>query len=237
MRDFSNDGRPLARPVYRTLNWLLESHLETRRTEFYPAIPFRWADLLLFGVTSVELGVLIFLTPNFLLVDWIYILQHVTILGIALTRGVPERQDRSLLTGLAVVICYTYSYTQVIYLGLVPGSSVWPDGALVLVTLSACLSFVSLVSLGRLFGVRPAYRGLATKGPYQIVRHPMYLAYVIGDVGYALDDANIGSVLMVLVGWGALMWRIRAEERVLFYGPGWPVYAASVRYRLVPGIW
>jgi len=110
-------------------------------------------------------------------------------------------------------------------------------GGLVLVTLAACLSFASLATLGRWFGVRPALRGLATKGPYRLVRHPMYLAYIVADIGYNLQEWNTGTVLMVLAGWLSVLYRIHAEERVLARDPGWPIYTARVRYRLVPGLW
>jgi protein-S-isoprenylcysteine O-methyltransferase Ste14 len=107
----------------------------------------------------------------------------------------------------------------------------------VLVVVAACLSFASLLTLGRRFGVRPALRALVQSGPYRFLRHPIYLAYVLADIGYNLVGWNGGTVLMVLAGWAALVYRIRAEERVLAGDPGWAAYAARVRYRLLPGIW
>ena len=197
----------------------------------------RPADFLLFGVTAVELAILVLLTPIFTVTDWIYVVQHLMVLGIALTRRAPDAQDRSLSSSAAVVVAYGYPYGQLVYLRWVPGDPAWPAGGLVLVTVAACLSFASLSTLGRWFGVRPARRGLATKGPYRLVRHPMYLAYLLADVGYNLQEWNIGTVLMVMAGWTALLYRILAEERVLSGDPGWPAYAALARYRLVPGLW
>src|SRR5262249_32051852 len=118
-----------------------------------------------------------------------------------------------------------------------PGDPTWPTGGLVLVTIGAFLSLVTLFSLGRSFGVRPAWRGLVTKGPYRLVRHPMYLAYLMEDVGYSLQEWNWGTVLLVLAGWTSLLYRIHAEERVLSQDTGWPTYVASVPHRLLPGIW
>jgi protein-S-isoprenylcysteine O-methyltransferase Ste14 len=42
---------------------------------------------------------------------------------------------------------------------------------------------------------------------------------------------------MVLVGWVALVYRIYAEERILANDPGWAVYAARVKSRLIPWLW
>jgi protein-S-isoprenylcysteine O-methyltransferase Ste14 len=118
-----------------------------------------------------------------------------------------------------------------------PGESVWPAGGLAVESLAACLSLASLLSLGRLFGVRPALRGLATTGAYRLVRHPMYFVYLNADVGVNLEEWNAGTVMLVSVGWASLVYRIRAEERVLSQHPEWPAYAARTRYRLVPGVW
>jgi protein-S-isoprenylcysteine O-methyltransferase Ste14 len=199
--------------------------------------PRSLADLLLFAVTSAELALLVVLTPTFTVVDWVYVLQHLMVLGIALTRRPPEAQDHSLPTSAAVVVAYAYPYAQVAYLRWVPGDPVWPTGGLVLVTLAAWLSLASLLSLGRWFGIRPALRGLATGGPYRVVRHPMYLAYVLADIGYNLQEGNAGTVLAVLAGWASLVYRIGAEERILSGHPGWGSYATRVRFRLLPWLW
>src|SRR5262245_52674489 len=189
----------------------------------------RFGDFLLFGVTSIELAILLLQTPGFTLVDWVYVLQHVLVLGIALTRRPPIVLDRSLSSSAAVVVSYAYPYAQVIYLNWVPGDPAWPTGGLILVTLAAVLSLTSLLTLGKLFGIWPALRGLATGGPYRFIRHPMYLAYVVGDIVYNLQEWNFGTVLIVAAGWASLLYRIRAEERILSQDAGWHAYVASVR--------
>jgi protein-S-isoprenylcysteine O-methyltransferase Ste14 len=65
----------------------------------------------------------------------------------------------------------------------------------------------------------------------------MYLAYMIADFGYNLQEWNWGTALMVLVGWVALVYRIYAEERILANDPGWAAYAARVKSRLIPWLW
>ena len=105
---------------------------------------------------------------------------------------------------------------------------------MVLVTTAAGLSLVSLLTLGRGFGLRPALRRLATTGPYRLVRHPIYLSYVIADVGYNLNAWAPGTVLLVLVGWASLVYRIRAEERSLSQDAAWTKYRTGVPYRLIP---
>jgi protein-S-isoprenylcysteine O-methyltransferase Ste14 len=197
----------------------------------------RFADLLLFCVTAIELVILFVLTPTFTITDWIYVLQHFIVLGIALTRPYPKVRDYSITSSIAVGIAYIYPYAQVIYLRWSPGHLASPAAGLVLVTLAAALSLVSLLTMRRRFGVRPALRGLVTSGPYRFVRHPMYLSYIVADIGYNLQEWNFVTLLLVLVGWMSLVYRIRAEERVLSQHGEWPAYVILVRYRLFPGIW
>ena len=197
----------------------------------------RFADLLLFCVTSTELVILFLLTPTFTIADWIYLLQHLIVLGIALTRPPPKVRDYSITTSMAVGAAYIYPYAQIIYLRWSPGYEAWPEAGLVLVTLAAGLSLVSLLTMGRVFGVRPALRGLVTSGPYRFVRHPMYLSYVVADIGVNLQEWNFVTLLLVLIGWMSLVYRIYAEERVLSQHAEWPAYVGSVRYRLFPGLW
>ena len=197
----------------------------------------RFADLLLFCVTLTELVILFLLTPTFTITDWIYVLQHLIVLGIALTRRYPKVRDYSVASSVAVGVAYVYPYAQVIYLRWSPGYVASPAAGLVLVTLAAGLSLVSLFTLGRLFGVRPALRGLVTNGPYRFVRHPMYLSYILADIGYNLQEWNFVTLFLVLVGWMSLFYRIHAEERMLSQHAEWPAYVVLARYRLFPGIW
>ena len=197
----------------------------------------RFADLLLFCVTSAELVILFFLTPTFTVTDWIYVLQHFIVLRIALTRPHAIMRDYSIASSISVGVAYAYPYAQVIYLRWSPGYVAAPAAGLALVMLAAGLSLVSLLAIGRFFGVRPALRGLVTSGPYRFVRHPMYLSYVLADIGYNLQEWDSVTLLLVLVGWASLVYRIHAEERVISQHAEWPAYMALVRYRLFPGIW
>jgi protein-S-isoprenylcysteine O-methyltransferase Ste14 len=195
------------------------------------------ADLLLFGFTLAELAVLVALTPTFTFLDWVYLLQHVAVLVIALIRWPATARDFSPLAFAACFVGLAYPYAQVIWLRFAAGHAAWPGIGDVLVTLAAFLSFAGLLALGRRFGIRPALRGVVTRGPYRLVRHPIYLSYLVADVGFNLQEWNAGTLLLTLMGWASLLYRIRAEERVLAQDSHWAAYAARVRYRLFPGVW
>jgi protein-S-isoprenylcysteine O-methyltransferase Ste14 len=211
----------------------IQSHL----IELASILERRFPDLLLFCVTAAALVGLFLLTPAFGIVGWIYVLQHLMVLGFALTRSEPLMTDYSVPSNIAVGVAYVCPYAQVICLYWWPGKVAWPEGGLVLVTLAAVFSVVCLLTLGKRFGVRPALRGLVTRGPYRVVRHPLYLSYVIAAIGFNLQVWNVATLLLVLLGWACMVYRIRAEERVLSRDPGWLAYVGLIRYRLIPGLW
>ena len=47
--------------------------------------------------------------------------------------------------------------------------------------------------LARSFGIVPADRGLVTSGPYAVVRHPLYSAYLLGGIGYLIQSMSVGT--------------------------------------------
>lgn len=95
----------------------------------------------------------------------------------------------------------------------------------------------SLGFLGRSFGIVPAYRGLRTSGPYAWVRHPVYAAYLLANVGYLLESPsawNLGIIALQMLG---QVVRMDHEERVLSSDPAYVEYKTRVRWRLVPGLY
>ena len=92
------------------------------------------------------------------------------------------------------------------------------------------------IFLFRNFGITPALRGVAVKGPYAIVRHPLYSAYFVGQLGFLYAFPTLWNAALLGVWSIAQVLRIFAEERVLSQSPVYRAYAAHVRWRLVPGV-
>jgi protein-S-isoprenylcysteine O-methyltransferase Ste14 len=90
--------------------------------------------------------------------------------------------------------------------------------------------------LGRSYGIVAADRGLITRGPYAVVRHPLYSAYIVGGIGYLLQSLSVWNALIEAIAVAWQLVRIRAEERHL-EGPAYAAYRARVRWRLCPALW
>ena len=82
-----------------------------------------------------------------------------------------------------------------------------------------------------------AQRVIST-GPYAHVRHPMYSGMVLFFASVPLILGSWWGLAIATVFLVLLALRIRIEESTLTAGlPGYPDYAARVRYRLLPGLW
>jgi len=95
----------------------------------------------------------------------------------------------------------------------------------------------SLVALGRSFGFVAADRGVVTRGPYGVVRHPIYASYLLIQVGYVAQAVSWRNVAVVICVTACNIGRIIAEERVLSGAPAYRNYRQAVRFRFLPGLW
>ena len=96
---------------------------------------------------------------------------------------------------------------------------------------------VSVAVLGRCFGVLPDVRGLVMRGPYRLVRHPLYLGELVALLGVVVGSHRWWLALPVwLVGLLLQLVRTGYEEqslRTVF--PEYGDYAARTK-RLIPGV-
>jgi protein-S-isoprenylcysteine O-methyltransferase Ste14 len=79
---------------------------------------------------------------------------------------------------------------------------------------------------------------LIDTGPHAIVRHPMYLAFLIIFVFSAIVLGSWYALIPTLCITILVTFRIRNEEKQLIAGlKGYDQYVRKVRYRLVPFTW
>jgi protein-S-isoprenylcysteine O-methyltransferase Ste14 len=92
------------------------------------------------------------------------------------------------------------------------------------------------LSLGRSFGLMPANRGIVSTGLYRLVRHPIYLGYLITHYAFVAANPTIWNVVLLVASDLALMARAVCEERTLARDPEYRAYQQMVRWRVVPGV-
>ena len=112
-----------------------------------------------------------------------------------------------------------------------------PDHVTSLISASGLLIVVaSKIALGRSFGLVPANRGVVVRGPYGVVRHPIYLGYLVSHVAFFLAEPTLWNAAVILVGDGTLIARALMEERVLSRDATYASYCRRVSWHLVPGV-
>ncbi len=103
-----------------------------------------------------------------------------------------------------------------------------------LMIVGGIVATLSYLSLNTSFGISPAQRTIKVSGLYRLVRHPMYLSYVIIYCGYLLISFGWLNVMLLVCIVVCLIARIFFEEAFLKKEPTYTKYASRVRYRLIP---
>ncbi len=92
------------------------------------------------------------------------------------------------------------------------------------------------VTLGRSFGLIPANRGVVSSGPYRLVRHPIYLGYLVTHAAFLAANPSPWNMAVVLIADIALLTRAVCEEGVLAKDSDYRAYQTAVRWRVCPGV-
>jgi len=116
-------------------------------------------------------------------------------------------------------------------------STLVPDQATAILS-AAGLGLVILgkMALGRSFGIAPANRGVVMRGPYVVVRHPIYTGYLLTHIAFLLAHPTPWNAAVLVVADSALVVRALIEERVLGADAEYQSYCRRVGWHLVPGV-
>src|SRR6476646_2574525 len=92
------------------------------------------------------------------------------------------------------------------------------------------------MTLGRSFGLMPANRGVVSSGVYRVVRHPIYLGYLITHVAFLVATPSAWNIAALVAADAALLLRAVCEEQTLSRDSQYRAYQQLVRWRVCPGI-
>lgn len=107
----------------------------------------------------------------------------------------------------------------------------------VLMLCGTVLAIYAALSLGRSISMLPEARRLITRGPYRLVRHPLYVSEAVALVGVTLLYLSPLALMLLAIQCAFQFERMKNEERVL--SNTFPEYRnyMAVTARLVPGIY
>jgi len=193
--------------------------------------PAAWVFLALYLAFAVPVATWLFRTNPALLaerLDW--------------TKRAPKRWDRLLMAGLIPVFVAVYALAG---LDFRFGWSDVPPAvrAVAFVLVGAFYALLALVLrenayLSRVVEVRPeAGHRVVSTGPYAVVRHPMYAGYIVWLLAVPIALGSLPALAPATLLAAAILARTVLEDRTLHAElPGYPEYAAKVRWRLLPHV-
>jgi protein-S-isoprenylcysteine O-methyltransferase Ste14 len=149
-------------------------------------------------------------------------------------RAEPRRNSRELPAIAACVL----AMGAVVVIAAPPRGT--PEGLLVAGDGAAVLGcvwlLVSVLALGRCFGVLPEARGFVLRGPYRLVRHPVYLGEIVALAGLGIAAPVTWNLAVVGLFVVAQLVRTHFEENALSEAfPEYRSYAARTG-RLFPRV-
>lgn len=114
-------------------------------------------------------------------------------------------------------------------------AAIAPESATVAISAAGLMMVIAgKMTLGRSFGLIPANRGVVSSGPYRLVRHPIYMGYLVTHFAFLAANPSGWNIAIVLVADTALLARAVCEEKVLAEDPAYRAYQALVRWRVCP---
>lgn len=165
-------------------------------------------------------------------VEIAFVLQNLIMVAFILVRRDPKAVDRSAFRQLVALIAF---FSGAAMMGQPSAGGAAATVASELVTFAAnVLGALTLLNLGRSFGILIAFRKVKTTWLYGIVRHPMYGTDILLRIGFLIGHASLYTAAVVALSSAAYVYRAILEERFLSRQPEYRSYMERVRYRFVP---
>jgi protein-S-isoprenylcysteine O-methyltransferase Ste14 len=169
--------------------------------------------------------------------DWsaVLFIPHTFLIGILAIIRRPEKKSAKIFSQASLVaLCAT-----LIPIGFnVSHMSIAPlyIGGITLQIFAQCFVIYSILNLGKSFGVIPGNRNIVLKGPYRLVRHPIYSGYIFAFTGFLIAHLSLYNIQILCSHVIFQFIRILYEEEILKEDETYRIYQKRVVWRLIPGI-
>lgn len=164
-----------------------------------------------------------------------FALQNVILVTLILIRRPHQALDRSPAHQAVALAAFC---SGVFFMGQPPsGGAAARHASQAVILIANALGAVTLLNLGRSFGILIARRDIRTGGLYAVVRHPMYGTDLLLRIGFLISHAHWKTVVLFMISTACYVWRANLEERFLSLQPEYRAYRRRVRWRFIPGLY
>lgn len=168
------------------------------------------------------------------LIELSFLLQNLVLAGIVLLRRDPIAIDKNPWHQVVALVAF---FSGLAFMGRTStGGPLAHQLSQGLLLGSNLLGVLSLLYLGKSFGILIACREVRSHGVYRWLRHPMYTSDMLLRVGYMISHFSFFTLSLVVLSSACYVYRAILEERFLIQQPEYRDYMARVRYRFVPGL-
>jgi len=163
-----------------------------------------------------------------------FLVQNIVLTGIVIMRRPHRAIEKNIFSQFIATIAF---FSGAAFMGQAPtGNNAAELSSEIIMIISNALGIITLLALGRSFGILIAVREVKSAGVYSIIRHPMYFTDILLRVGFVINHLNPFTVVMLVFSSLCYVYRAILEEKFLGRFQEYREYMARVRYRFVPYI-
>jgi protein-S-isoprenylcysteine O-methyltransferase Ste14 len=164
-----------------------------------------------------------------------FICQNIILLMVVLLRKPHRGLDPSFFHQLVALVAFC---SGVLLIGQSATHNYLLTSISSLIIISAnVFGIMTLLNLGRSFGVLIAVREVKIGGLYSLIRHPMYATDILLRLGFIISHFNAVSIMVFVASTGCYIFRAILEEKYLSHNTVYRQYMERVRYRFIPGFY
>lgn len=169
---------------------------------------------------------------NVSFVEISFIAQNIVLTTVVIIRSPHRTVDRNVFHQLVALVAF---FSGAAFMGQDASGDLTLSRVSTGIILAAnLLGFVTLLNLGKSFGILIALRRVKSGGAYGVIRHPMYLSDILLRCGFLVSHFNTFTIIMFVLSSACYVYRALLEERHLSDAREYRDYMKRVRYRFIP---
>lgn len=161
-----------------------------------------------------------------------FFIQNIVMTTLILIRSNSKANDPNLFNQAIALIAF---FSGALFMGMPQTSN---ETSLVLssiiILIANLLGLITLLNLGKSFGIIISYRKVKSKGLYSVVRHPMYVTDILLRVGFLISHFTIYTTTVFVLSTACYFYRAILEERFLSQQGEYKKYMKKTKYRFIP---